>query len=253
MLICVFISQVLKRVLLGFLMMGILPAALSDMKFALGVTDSIESKLSALIRKDTNDYSAKNKLKLLKVTQVFCRASAGWELAIVVGNLTVVDKVLYAIQPRADLMTLLSEKSSIVARCKSELLALLTAWGGDSAVWELARVAGCNFGSDVARKFARRDILQLSASILDHFEMRLCKPPYTIARLADQEVTPDCKMRLALGLLEVPEHCASLFVRRLQAQCPTAISLLESAPEIFASINAGGELAIDFSERSHGS
>ena len=252
-----FVIQVLKRILLGCLCQGVLPAALNDMKFSWDIKDSLEDELAAIIKKDSNDYSAKKKLRLLRVSKLFCRESTAWELAVVVGNLSIVDKVLYTIlghggKSRAGLKDLLSEESSVISKSKEELLRLLREWGTDSDVWEMALVAGIRFDSIECRRFSRRDILQLSCSMLDHTELRMARPPYSLVKIADPAVANERKLELAREILDTPSHCVSLFQKNLREQYPTVTDLLEHSPKVVTALDRVGFLAIDFCERSHG-
>ena len=51
--------------------------------------------------------------------------------------------------------------------------------------------------------------------------------------------------------MKEPFHCKSLFLKRLQAQCPTLTALLDEGVHMLRAWNASVELGIDFVERSH--
>ena len=199
-------------------------------------------------------------MKLLHICKVFCQAGVEARIAITVHIVVVVDRVLYSIlgdgvQKRASLFSLVSEEKSIVATCKQGLLELLEGWGndGDHVSWELLRSSGGDFGSHEQKSYARRELLQSSCCLLEHFELRLSRPPYTILKLMDDAVSDGQKHEVAEDFLnKTPDHCHTLFGKRVKLRCPTIRDLLEEGPHIARALDQGVDIAIDYSERSHG-
>jgi hypothetical protein len=199
-------------------------------------------------------------MKLLHICKVFCEAGVEARIAITVHIVVVVDRMLYSIlgdgvRKRASLFSLVSEEKSIVGTCKQGLLELLEGWGndGDHVSWELLRSSGGDFGNNIQRSYARREILQSCCCTLEHFELRLSRPPYTILKLMDDAVSDDQKHEVAEDFLnKTPDHCHCLFGKRVKLRCPTIQDLLEEGPHIARALDQGVDIAIDYSERSHG-
>ena len=253
--------KILRLIIVGFFSGGVLPMALKELKFCWDVADNMTAQLAALVAKNTEDWSSKNKLKLLKICKVFCAAGVEAKIAITVHIIVVVDRMLYSIlgdgsRKRASLFSLVSEEKSIICSCKEELLRLLEDWGrcgeAEHSSWDLYQFSRNSFMSQEHKAFARQELLQSGCSILEHFELRLSRPPYTILKFMDDAVSSDRKREVADEFVHAPKHCISLFGVRVQEQCPTAAQLLEKGPHIARALDGGAEIAIDHSERAHG-
>ena len=248
-----YVLTTLKKWALGCLCHKLLPEAVVALKTHWGLSEAVLAMLERIVAADANDYNAKSKLRLLRVVKTLCQPSVPWKIGIVVQTLDIVDRLLYAIlgdgvSSRATLLSFLSESDSLLSKCQQSLLGLARVWTPE--VWSLCAALGGDLGDPEVKLFARRQVLQLSASLCDHFELRMSKPPYSLAKLGDPAVSRDRQRRLAAEFLREPEHCLPELCKRLRNRCPTVDSLLVDAPRLIEALSSTS-IAIDFLERSH--
>lgn len=247
----------MRRLCVGFACGNLLPEALKHVQIFMGVTQSMTTELAKLVAADAGNFSARTKLRLLRVCRGLCSGEAGWRAAVLVITLSAVDTLLFALlgdgeTARATLQDLVSLDKSLVAASGQHLWALLAEWGAGSSKWELLEALGADMTDEKIKLWARAALLQLSAGLVDVFELRFSSPPYTAIHLGDDSVPLEERQAIAQELLEVLEHCKSLFLRRLLALCPTVPSLLHLGSHIARAWGQGSPLAIDYSERAHG-
>ena len=111
---------------------------------------------------------------------------------------------------------------------------------------------GVNFEDPRCALKAKAELLTLSAGLLDHFELRMSAPPYSLIQLLSTGASPGEHRRCVDKFLRTPEHCLSEFCKRLRARCPTIASMLGEGRIIVEAWAKGSFLAIDRTERSHG-
>jgi len=129
---------------------------------------------------------------------------------------------------------------------------MISSWQEDAAPWVLFKVAQGDWRDATARARARGHTLQLAASLFDHFEMSMREPPYSLVVLLDEVVPARLKRTRVHEFLTKPDHCLSLFLRRLKAKCPRQSDMLREGARIIKAWNDSNEMSIHFSERSHG-
>ena len=115
----------------------------------------------------------------------------------------------------------------------------------------LLRLTGSDFAAAPVLKFARSFLLQLLASLHDHFGIKWGRPPYSLLPIVETEVPLAEKRRRAASFLNEPFHCKSFFLKRLQARCPTVSALLHEGAHVLRAWNASVLLGIDACERAH--
>ena len=247
----------LRKLCVGFSCAGLLPAAVVHLRAHWQLSDSVslEAELARAIAADAGDFASKNKLKLLRVAKRFGDDGALLHLGVEVSVITKVDAILTDIlgggadKMRANLASLVDENDSVVARSEQRLLRLVEDWSGES--WPLLQAFNCNFERRDHKMVARAAVLQEIAGLFDHFSQRLRHPPYSLFKLVDPAVPVGRRREVAGDFFGRPWHCQSLACRRILGLCPTVHDVEARAGFIMRSIAEGGQISVDFTERTH--
>ena len=251
--------RVLARFVLGCLLGGVLPASLDGVRRFAGASPDLENQLAALVAQEMGDphSEASRKLRLVRICKTLCHADAPWQAAIMVTGLRRMDNFMYRVfgvdaARRPLLLDLLGWQTPRFAELQADLWGLLVNYGvPDSTSWVLLRLTGCDFAAGSTRKFARAFVLQLEGSLHDHFGIKWGKAPYTLLVLLEPDVPLAEKRRRVTAFLREPFHCKSLFLKRLEARCPTEAAVLNEGTHVIRAWNASTLLGIDAVERSH--
>ena len=248
----------LRRLLLGFLLGGMLPQSLDNLKIFWKVPDNLEAQIAALMRAAQEvSFQKTGQLRLLRICKVLGQTGdAGWRLAVLVTGLQPLDHLMYQLFGEANgkkttLLTLLGCTDPKFATVQSSLLVLLQTFGSQSPKWSAGAAAGIDRKSDRHRKFTRCFLLQLSSALLDHFELKWGEPPYNLIPLLEPGVPVAEKRRRAATLYGKAWHCCSAFLKALRRAFPNPRSLLSRGVPVIQVWCDGARVAIDFSERSH--
>jgi len=179
------------RLIARFLLLSIaqrpLPRALSLLQVTLDATESLEGTLARLVAASKDDWSARSRLKLLKVCQALCPVSSSTDMALYMASVARLDRVLYTIlgygedKPRATLFDLATASQSPICQALSDLCYMLEHWGGDVEEWEVLALVGGNFNDPDLKVKSRRELLQLSSGLSEQFEFRLSNPPMSVS------------------------------------------------------------------------
>ena len=91
--------RVLARFVLGCLLGGILPAALDATRAFAGASPDFESQLAAMVAQQLGDPNsdASRKLRLVRICKALCDPAAGWQAAVMVTGLRLIDDFMYHI------------------------------------------------------------------------------------------------------------------------------------------------------------
>ena len=185
-----------------------------------------------MIAADKDDFSSRQKLRLLRVCSQLCPATAAVDLAIVFNCLLCVDLMLYDLlgdgntKKKATLADLCCGSESPISKAQARIVEKLQAWGADGPSWRLLTCVGASPWDVRAAMMAKSELLLLSAALVDHFELRMSRPPYTLIRLLNPEISQVEQRRIVLEFLRAPVHCLSLLCRRLRELCPTMRPML---------------------------
>lgn len=95
---------------------------------------------------------------------------------------------------------------------------------------------------------ARKRLLQVSAGLLDHFEIRNPRPPDTLLKLVDSGVPVARREDIVVGILSQPEHCLRLMALRFQVAFPSADALVAGELPLLKTWSETRFVAIDTSE-----
>ena len=210
------------------------------------------------MRADANDFSSRNRLRLLRVCRVLCPPDGAADVAIILQCLLTVDPILYelmgggSLPGRATLAALCTWDRNPIVCAQERIVEKLVAWGEEGPVWAAVAAAGARFDDHRCALLAKRELLGLAAGLVDHFEMRLGAPPYVLIALISPGVSLGEQRRIAHDFIQSPEHCLTEFCRRLRKLCPTVDALLLHGRVIIEAWARGSFVEIGRTERSHG-
>ena len=114
-----------RRLLVGVAAANTLPTALEQVKIGLALDDSLEQSFVHIIAHDKNDLSAKNRLRLLRLTRTLCRRGIATDIATIIVTSTPIDAAHYAIlgsgpkKDMAGLAELVHQSKSLVVACQA--------------------------------------------------------------------------------------------------------------------------------------
>ena len=166
-----------RKILVGIASNSVWTESLRGVKTHFELSDDLEAALKREIEANDDNFTAKSKLRLLKIVQELCCGGADWKLIIMYSGLSLIDAVITGILvDKASLV----EVVDLVAACQASLLNLLKHW--TSETWQLLHLmrGEAVMDLDETNRFARSYIYQLHASMHDHFEDRMEHPPYSI-------------------------------------------------------------------------
>ena len=101
--------------------------------------EGVAAALERAVRADANDFSSRNKLRLLRVCRALCPPDAASDMAIVLQCLLTVDPILYDLlgcgspPVRASLADFCAWDQNPIARAQHRIVERLQAWGEDGA------------------------------------------------------------------------------------------------------------------------
>ena len=195
-----YIISTLRRLVLGNACNRLLPSALVELQVLWNATDSLQATLERMVAADSGDFHSRSKLRLLRVVRGLSGPQCGWMAATALVTLLVVDEILFEILgdgklgSRARLYDLVGWDTSLVAKASQGLLRLLESWRPGSESWQLVEMSGADISDGPTRLWARAQTLQLCAGLVDAFELRMSRPPYSLLKVTDAAVPLDEKI-----------------------------------------------------------
>ena len=252
--------NLLRRVLTGCLAQRILPNCLRGMQTSWQVHEGLAAALERQVRADANDFTSRNKLRLLRVCRALCPPDAAPDVAIVLQALLAVDPVLYDLlggdhtdTVQVTLADFCCWERNPISVAQDRIVKRLQAWGTEGPIWSVLAGVGARFDDPRCALLAKAELLAMSAGLVDHFELRMVAPPYSLIRLLSPGVSPGVQRRCVESFLQTPEHCLTDFCKRLRARCPTIAAVLRQGRPIIEAWAKGSFLGIGRTEqRSHG-
>ena len=251
------VMAILKRLAVGCACKGIMTLALKNLQATWKVSGSMEMQLLRIIENDQNNFTAKSQLKLLRVCRQLCRPDATWEIAIEITTLSKIDRLLFAVLgdgskgSRASIESLVKERGSLLADAQEGLLELLVMWDPTDGRWSLFRALSGPFDNVAAAIRARNNILQLLASLHDHYIIPMAEAPFTLLKLGDPDVDKSRQDKIARHFWDMPRHCLSTFSELLRDQCQSTESVKVLGPKVMRAVSEGSEISVDKCERLH--
>ena len=91
------VFTVLRRFVVGVAASKLLVKALEDVRLSLGNDDNLEEVLLKIIKQSEQDWTSKNKLRLVRVVKVLCDPEIQWTLAVMACTLAPIELCQYAV------------------------------------------------------------------------------------------------------------------------------------------------------------
>ena len=218
------------------------------------VRDADEAMLAAELAANREDHAARNKLTLLRSARAFNSPAAQAKLAIVVTVMVVMDGILYALlgcdlakRPPISMLDMVDRTSSPVLKALETLGLLMEEFSHD--VWSLLGGLSVDHRNHEVRDFARRCLWGARVGLLDHYELRFQRPPYTIVAARDK---PELLAVAVTNMLEMPIQCLPLSCQKvIRMLGHDRRAILRHAPAIFEKVLSVSPATIHFSEGQH--
>ena len=228
---------------------------LNDMRTRWHVEDDMVKALELIVKSNREDESSRNKLRLLRV----CSGLAGSNVKYIMGvGLTAnksLNDLLWAIlghnKKRITLFDVALPRISPLAEADDKLVALLIDFKPDSAGWTLFSCMAVDFADVDVRFCARRHLLQSIVGLLDYFELRMSKPPYSWFILGDCQATEAEKQKALNDIKSWPKMCLPLLCQRLLKLCPDEQRMRGIGGILLKKLGESAPTAIDARERAH--
>ena len=234
---------------------NLLGGAIDDVRLKWDLPFGLEAALERLVSENKGDQAGWNKLTLLRTVRAFTDPIVQAKMAIYVTTATIADQIHYAIlgheqQHSITVLGLVDPEVSPVGIALDSLAMLLDVWGPEARGWVLLSSLAVDFSDPSVRQFAQVQILGLVVGLLDYFELRLTKPPYTVAAAAGSG-SAEALDRAIREMRSMPLQCLPLSCQRMRARYPTEAALREFAPPVFLKLLDKVPASIAFAERQH--
>lgn len=197
-----------------------------------------------------------NKLRLLRMCKVLCSPSVALDITTGLVSTSPCDSIMYGIfgfkRSRTSILDLLTPGSSIITKAQVKVFELLSSWTTDEGnLWYPLFVVGGDFANPAIRMRARAQLLQMSAGILDAFELQLARPPFNLVAFC-LDLAPSIVRKVLDEFLAIPEACLPVGIVRLKRMFEGAGGAFpQLVAPVLRSWAASAFVAIDLSERNH--
>lgn len=251
-------EHLMRRFYIGAVGPRPLPESMAVVQRNVNAEQSLEQQLVRLLQADSQHFSVRNRLRMLRSCQRLCPTDASHDVALHLIVTRVVDIILFKLlgdgEPgsRATYKDFAVPASSPVLDALETFWSLLTSWAPDEPKWCLLRAAGADFQDLSLRANARRDVLQLNVGVVDQFEIRLSLTPASLVE-ASAEDAPRIVVKAALDALFAEDlECMAPLARGIrefsQGSRTLALNKIRTVIPPFA---ADAILSIDAAERAH--
>ena len=219
---------------------------------------SMVSLLEKQIDADKGNFSAKRKLKLLRVCNLLCGPNIAADIAVdMIGEMWI-DLVLFKVlgsgkkYSRMTVLELCTPSLSPVCEAQQAFCELLTNFSSTNILWQLFTFVAGDFNDINVRVHARSHILKLDAGLVSYFCIRLSGPPHSLlCILFDQgEVSDEFVDARLADFYSKPEQCLSLMARNLRKRFSGQSFVQQALPELQEWAEKAF-LSMDYVERSH--
>jgi len=204
---------------------------------------SVVEALSKLLAADSDNFSAKNKLRLNSICNIFIGCDGGVAATRrQLANLVVIgafpDHILFSmfgkkgVRPRYDLGEMLHPDISPVLQAQEGLLVLLQNFTSCRA-WAIGEAAGMDFTDERTRGEARSHALLTSAGIFTFLERGWGLEPYRVSCAAFKDALPEDSLRLVVEFFGQCKACMPIAAQRLREIYGTPAALLRAIKMVF--------------------
>ena len=208
----------------------ILPIGLRDLKIEFGLTrPGIEAALETLIRNSPDDYSARSRLRLLRICTALYTPNTPWKTAIMVVANRGLNKVHYDILGHGDnsrmtIATLADAAVSPVCEALDRLRVALESFSPDNPEWSVLVICGGPeaFVNTEVRRQARTQLIGAGAGLDEYFDKHLAGPPFMLAPMCRPKANDDETGAVKRFFL-FNDECMPLGCQRLKILYPTEV------------------------------
>ena len=196
---------------------------------------SLEASLAVMIARDDNDFSSRNKLRLLKILRAVAGEESDWTIVVGVLASGPIDTLQYQMfghdKKACTLADLIHPRNSLLGECQAKLLDLATTFDSEpSSVWRLLRLVRVDVHDEHVRREARRQLLQSCAGLLDIFELRYSGMPYQLAWTCFDDLPLELQEKAVANFFQTPKDCLSFLSFQLRNKYPHRHIMLAKAP-----------------------
>lgn len=237
------IARVLKRVVAGAALNGVLPACLSSLSKRMGITEArLDKAKKEHLQKvekgvESEDHWLANASRVVRVTAFFRSPEKRWQLGVLLVGGSEVERAHWLVlgsvrenRRKANLSDLADPHTSIIGKSMSRLARLLQVFRlGDGSPWAILAHLGLGQGdgmrSEEVRLYARSLVLQVSSSLFQRLELRHAAWPYKLQWLLSPNTSQAERDLCAEEFLNAKPCCLSQFGRKFRELFPTAAEL----------------------------
>lgn len=249
--------QTAKRLMACTLIGNVVFDALADIKLGWALSDSLEAGLAAVVSRDKEDFSARNRLRLLRICRAFGNKESVSQLVLYLICSQPIETLQYELfghnGRRASVDDLVHPARSLLTAAQASFYKLASTFGmqqGDSP-WALLEILGAKATGTELRMSARRHLLQFSAGVLQVYELRMTQFPYKLLWLCYAELGDRVHKAVVKEFFASSVECLGFSSRCLRELYNDEAQCLMLAPAWLDVWRRSLELNIDFSERAH--
>lgn len=252
------VNHLLTRYLAGCVFTNVLPGSLSAMQVKWSCGLGLEDSLARLVAANAEDWTAKRKLRLLRVCRFLCPEEAIAKITIMTLFIKQMDIVIYAVlgknrSNRASLLDLADTRRSPVCKTIDAITLMLQRFQVDEPLWFPLRATGAEekFTDPEIRRWTRAQGLQFLAGLFDMCDRRLGRAPYVLVHCILDDTPVEIKRAVASKFFEENLQCQSYLcnVWRRRWEFPYVL-LMHAGPSIRGVLERLVP-AIDACERDH--
>ena len=187
------------------------------------LSDDMLAGLAKMLKLDSDNYVARVRVKLIKISKGLNRPRLKCSLPIMTRVMVEVDRIQYDClgfnKVRKSLVDMLHPETSPIVIAQRADLKLLSSWvprdAEEDTEWSLVGSIGGSSAQDVeVMMISRREVLQVSAGILTHFELRLSEATYAGTSVCQKNVSARWRQRGVSTFYSTPVACLSVMGRK---------------------------------------
>ena len=225
-----YLNRMMKRQALLEGAGGLLTSILDEVKVVLSVDYSLEQHLTALLQADKDNFTVRNKLKVLKICRAMLRPLALLEMVVTVVGHGIVDQIHHSIlgnkqMNQASLVDLLDPKTSAIEKAQKALLDAMKSFSPTNPTWLLAHLLGIEFFSRSTKLHVRKSLGRLAAGVNFYFEVFLSQDFWCLVVVLPRlgaSLSRNEQLQHLQRFYNASKLCLSLAGQRLRDDYPTA-------------------------------
>ena len=250
--------------LLLCLLDGTLMGMLEAIRRGAGLELSLEDMLARAIAENPDDFSARNRLKIIRLCKSLGQPDSPIHMVVGVILGGVLDRIHYAVLgrsrrgkkvKRASLLDLVNPTATVIGRAEDQLVQHADSFRADCSSWLLLDCIGVGFSSQRVRLLTRAALMRQHTGLVHHFTKKFSSAPYSLLLTLPNVTVPlAVKREIAdqfVSQLRTPRECLTPGAQRMQDACSSGedVPIVLRAPlEVFGDKAA---VSTDNVERAH--